>query len=124
MDAKWLNFFNGFNTIIIKDEKEFNKFKDFLDCLGLGYLLNNTKSFLDWKYLARINNKCTNYIIFEYQPGKGLSFGNTKEESEKWYGEEPYGIEVFDSFYENSKLFSKDNKIKNNKIKEDIEIEK
>lgn len=108
-NIKWLDFFSGINTIMVTNEKEFNKFRDFLDDLGLSCLLRNEREFSDWQRLSKINGHDPNCIIFEYQPRKGMSFGYTKESSKEWYGEDPFTIDVLDSFYQNSKL------IENNK---------
>lgn len=116
-EIKWLDFFAGVNTIIITNEKDFNKFRNFLDDIGLGCLLKNERNFSDWQHLSIINGHNPNCIIFEYQPGKGMTFGSTKEESKEWYGDEPFNVSVFDSFYSNSNLINKD------KV-EELEIER
>lgn len=120
MNTKWLDFFAGGNTVMIRNEKEFNKFRDFIDDLGLREIFKKDKTFEDWQHLSVINNYDPNCIIFEYQPFKGMTFGYTKEESEKWYGQEPFTVDIFDSFYKNSKLFE-NNKTKNKEVEEEIE---
>ena len=110
-DIRGLDFFSGSNTIMITNEKEFNKFREFLDNLGVSCLLRGERDFSDWQRLSKINGHNPNCIIFEYQPRKGMTFGYTKESSTKWYGEEPYTIEVLDSFFENSKLYKENNDI-------------
>lgn len=114
-DIRWVDFITGSNTITITNENEFNKFKEFLNCLGLDILLNNYNNFSDWQQLSKINKNDPNCIIFEYQPNKGLTFGYTKESSKKWYGIESYTTEVLDSFFDNNKLY--DGKYKTKKVK-------
>lgn len=119
-DIKWLDFFGGINTIIVNNEIEFNKFYDFMNDLGLQGLFHNTTTFGEWQHLSIINGKDPNCIIFEYQPGKGMTFGYTKESSKEWYGEEPLNINDLDSFYKNSKLVEK-NKSLEVELEEEIE---
>lgn len=103
-EAKWLDFFAGLNTIKITNEEEFTRFYKFLSDVGLDYILKNYNDFSDWQHLSRINNHNPDCIIFEYQPGKGLTFGSTLEKSKEWYGEEPLTVECFNTFYNNSRL--------------------
>lgn len=117
-DSKWLELFTGINTIIVNNEIEFNKFNKFLYDIGLGHLLKDYKTFSDWQHLAKINNRPTDYLIFEFQIGKGMTFGYTKEDSKSWYGEDPLTVNDLDSFYKNSKLFNKE------KVVEELEIER
>ncbi len=119
-ETKWLDFFAGLNTMMIRNEQEFTKFRDFLDNLGLGKLLKKYREFSDWQRLSIINNHNPECIIFEYQVGKGMTFGYTKEESVNWYGQEPLTVDVLASFYKNSNLFDKDVK----PLEEDFELEK
>lgn len=119
--TKWLELLTGVNTIIINNEQEFNKFSKFLNDVGLGDLLKDYTSFFDWQHLAKINNRISDYLIFEFQFGKGMTFGYTKEESKSWYGEDPLTVNDLDSFYKNSKLFSNKNEISKDL---DVEIEK
>ena len=120
-DIKWLDFFGGVNTIIVNNESEFNKFYNFMSDLGLQGFFHNDKTFKAWQHLAIINGRVSDYIIFEYQPCKGMTFGYTKEESKNWYDKEPLTIEIVDAFYSNSKLFKTENK---NDKDLNLEIEK
>lgn len=105
-DNKWLDFIAGINTIMVSNEEEFNKFRKFLDDLGIGKILNDYRTFSDWQHLSEINNKNPNYIVFEFQITKGLTFGYTKESSKDWFGVEPLNVKDLESFYKNSKLLS------------------
>ena len=116
-DIKWLDFFGGVNTFIIRNKSEFNKFYNFMCDLGLQDFFHNDKTFEAWQHLAKINNRVSDYIIFEYQPCKGMTFGNSIEESRNWYGEEPLTTDALDAFYSNSTLCQK-----NNNISKDLEI--
>ncbi len=107
-NIKWLDFLSGINTIKITNEYEFNRFKKFLDDIGLGKLLNNYRDYYDWQHLSVINNHDPNCILFEYQPGKGMTFGSTIEESKDWHGEEPLTVNDLDSFYKNSNIINKE----------------
>ncbi len=118
-EIKWLDFFAGINTIIITNENDFNKFRNFLDDIGLGCLLKNERNFSDWQHLSIINGHNSNCIIFEYQPGKGMTFGSTKEESKEWHGVEPLTVSVNDTIYNNSKLVNRSTEL--DKDLEDIE---
>lgn len=120
-DIKWLDFLAGINTLMITSETEFNKFRDFLDDIGLGGLLKNDREFFNWQRLSKINGYDPNCIIFEFQPGKGMTFGYDKESSKEWYGEYPLTIDVIDSFYNNSKLVKKDKVMSEKNIEEDLE---
>lgn len=108
-ENKWLDFIAGINTIIVSNEDEFNKFRKFLDDLGIGKLLKNYRTFSAWKHLAIINNKNPNYLIFEFQITKGLTFGYTKESSKDWFGVQPLTVKDLESYYKNSKLLNKKN---------------
>ncbi len=108
-DIKWLDFLSGLNTIVINNEKEFNKFRDFLMDIGLDSLLKNDTNFADWQQISKLNNHNPNCIIFEFQPAKGLTIGYTIESSKDWYGEEPMTVDVLDSFYQNSRYIKKNN---------------
>ena len=44
-DIKWLDFFGGVNTIIVRNKSEFNKFYNFMSDLGLQGLFHNDKTF-------------------------------------------------------------------------------
>lgn len=105
-DNKWLDFIAGINTIMVSNEEEFNKFRKFLDDLGIGKILNDYRTFSDWQHLSEINNKNPNYIVFEFQITKGLTFGYTKESSKDWFGVAPLNVKDLESFYKNSKLLS------------------
>ena len=118
VEEKWLDFFCGFNTIMITKEEEFNKFRDFLTSLGLEELLRNGNTFSDWQHLSEINGKYPNCIIFEFQLHKGITFGYTKESSKGWYGEEPLTIEVIDAFFKKLEKLKEENRIE---VEEDIE---
>lgn len=119
---KWLDFIAGINSIIVSNEEEFNKFRKFLDDLGIGKLLKDYRTFSAWKHLAIINNKNPNYLIFEFQITKGLTFGYTKESSKNWFGVEPLNVKDLESFYVNSKLLNmKFDKKNENELEEEIE---
>lgn len=119
-ETKWLDFLTGVNTMMITNEQEFNKFRAFLDNLGLSKFLKNYREFSDWQHLSVINNHDPKCIIFEYQVGKGMTFGYTREDSIKWYGQEPLTVDVVDSFYKNSNLFNENKTID----LEDFDLEK
>ena len=55
-------------------------------------ILNKETEFYNWQVLAKINGYPTNYIIFEYDNYKGLSFGYTIEEAKDWYEKNPLTI--------------------------------
>lgn len=121
-ENKWLDFIAGINSIIVSNEEEFNKFRKFLDNLGIGKLLKDYRTFSAWKHLAIINNKNPNYLIFEFQITKGLTFGYTKESSKNWFGVEPLNVKDLESFYVNSKLLNmKFDKKNENELEEEIE---
>lgn len=121
-ENKWLDFIVGINSIIVSNEEEFNKFRKFLDDLGIGKLLKDYRTFSAWKHLAIINNKNPNYLIFEFQITKGLTFGYTKESSKNWFGVEPLNVKDLESFYVNSKLLNmKFDKKNENELEEEIE---
>lgn len=121
-ENKWLDFIAGINSIIVSNEEEFNKFRKFLDDLGIGKLLKDYRTFSAWKHLAIINNKNPNYLIFEFQITKGLTFGYTKESSKNWFGVEPLNVKDLESFYVNSKLLNmKFDKKNENELEEEIE---
>lgn len=121
-ENKWLDFIAGINSIIVSNEDEFNKFRKFLDDLGIGKLLKDYRTFSAWKHLAIINNKNPNYLIFEFQITKGLTFGYTKESSKNWFGVEPLNVKDLESFYVNSKLLNmKFDKKNENELEEEIE---
>lgn len=113
-DIKWLDFLSGLNTIVISNEKEFNKFRDFLMDIGLEILLRNETEYADWRQISLINNYNPDCIIFEFQPAKGMTIGYTIESSKEWYGEDPMTVDVLDSFYKNSRCA---------KLKESIELD-
>lgn len=117
-EQKWLDFFCGLNTLMVTNEKEFNQFRDFLDDIALGKLLNKYRSFSDWQQLSVINGKDPNCIIFEYQPTKGMTFGYTIASSKEWYEKEPMTVKDLVSFYKSSKLVEK---VSNLEIEEEIE---
>ena len=121
-ENKWLDFIAGINSIIVSNEEEFNKFRKFLDDLGIGKLLKDYRTFSAWKHLAIINNKNPNYLIFEFQITKGLTFGYAKESSKNWFGVEPLNVKDLESFYVNSKLLNmKFDKKNENELEEEIE---
>lgn len=121
-ENKWLDFIAGINSIIVSNEEEFNKFRKFLDDLGIGKLLKDYRTFSAWKHLAIINNKNPNYLIFEFQITKGLTFGYTKESSKNCFGVEPLNVKDLESFYVNSKLLNmKFDKKNENELEEEIE---
>lgn len=117
-ETKWLEFISGINTIMITNEEEFNKFRDFLTILGLDELLKNENTFSDWQHLSEINGKDPNCIIFEFQLHKGMTFGYTKESSKNWYGKEPLTVEVIDNFFKKLEKLRDENRIE---IEEEIE---
>lgn len=45
-DNKWLDFFAGGNTIMVRNEQEFNKFRDFIEDLGIRNFLKNIEHLL------------------------------------------------------------------------------
>lgn len=107
-NTEWLNFLSGGNSLLINNEKEFEKFSKFLDYLGLKSFLLNYNTYSEWQHLAKINNRESDYIIFECSPSKGITFGYTKESSLDWYGEEPYNVDIIDNFFENLNLSNKE----------------
>jgi hypothetical protein len=119
-DIKWLDFLSGLNTIVINNEKEFNKFRDFLMDIGLEVLLRNETEYADWQRISLINNYSPDCIIFEFQPAKGMTIGYTVESSKEWYGEDPMTVDVLDAFYENSRC-AKEDKFVELDLEEDID---
>lgn len=93
---KWIEFLSGNNTLLINNEIEFNQFKRFLEQKGMINILRKDTEFYNWQHLAGINGKPTNYIIFEYDNYKGLTFGYTIEESKNWYEKDPLTIKDFE----------------------------
>lgn len=89
---KWIDFLSKNNTLLINNETEFNQFKKFLQHLGLIGILKKDTEYYNWQHLAGINGKPTNYIIFEYDNYKGLTFGYTIKESKNWYEKAPLTI--------------------------------
>lgn len=89
---KWIEFLSTNNTLMITNENEFNHFKMFLQRIEMLDILKNNTHYSDWQYASKINEKNPNYIIFEYDNNRGLTFGYTKEASKKWYGKEPLTV--------------------------------
>lgn len=100
---KWIDFLSTKNTLLIKNETEFNQFKKFLLHLGMIGILRKDTEYYNWQHLAGINRKPTSYIIFEYDNYKGLTFGYTIEESKKWYEKEPLTIKDLELIQNNIK---------------------
>lgn len=84
-----LTFINTGNSVIINNQEELDILVSLLKIYGI--TLEQDK-YNDWIFLARLNNHPTDYIIFEYENYKGFTFGNTKEESVKWFEMEPFEI--------------------------------
>lgn len=95
---KWIDFITNSNSLLVNNEKEFEKFKEFLNKLDLIDELKGYNHFYEWQKLAKINDYDDEYIIFEFQPNKGLTFGYTIDSSKKWFGLEPMNVDDFDSF--------------------------
>lgn len=47
-NVKWLDFINGINSLMITNERDFKKFKNFMCDIGLKDYLNNQTKFCDW----------------------------------------------------------------------------
>ncbi len=109
-DYKWIDFLCNHNVIQVTNEREFSEFKEFLRLHKLDGILNGTTAFCDWQHLAKINNMRQDLFLFEYTNHKGLTWGDSIEESIKWYGEKPLKTnELFnDSNIENDKEFDKE----------------
>lgn len=100
---KWIEFLSKNNTLLINNEKEFNQFKKFLQHLDMLSILGKNTEYYNWQYLAGINCKPTNYIIFEYDNYKGLTFGYTVQKSKDWYDKEPLTIKDLEIIQSNIK---------------------
>lgn len=98
-DYKWIDFLSGNNTIKVTNENEFNKFKEFLNYLGITDILNGTNTFSEFQKLAQINNLDKNVFLFEYVNHKGLTWSDNIQKSINWYDKEPINVselEIFD----------------------------
>ena len=89
----FITFITGQGTILVKDEKDFNKFVNMLKDHKCEQILKNRKmdgqDWNEWLSLATLNGLDPNCFVFEYQPGKGLSWYDNVEKPTEWYGEAP-----------------------------------
>ena len=87
---KWIDFLSTNNTLMISNKSEFIKFKSFLKKVDMLDILRDNTNFSDWQRLSINNGFPRNYIIFEYNNYKGLTFGYTIESSIEWYEKKPF----------------------------------
>lgn len=87
-DSKLVDFLSNYNTVIIKNREEFDKFTAKMKMVGL-----------DSYHLQRAIN-IYGELLVEYNNNKGFTFWNYNkmlsdavEESYKWYGVEPFNLE-------------------------------
>ena len=100
---KWLSFLSTNNTLLINNEIEFEQFKTFLLKLDMIDILRGYMQYSDWQYIAKNNGYPINYIIFEYNNFKGLTFGYTIEKSKEWYEKEPLTVKDLELLNEKDK---------------------
>ena len=90
---KFIDFLSNQNVIKITNEKEFIRFYNFLEKLGLVDILNSKIKFQDWQKLALINNRNLHCFLFEYDNTRGLTWSDDIQKSIDWYGTEPLTVE-------------------------------
>ena len=92
----FINFITGQGTILVKNEKDFNKFVKMLKDHNCEQILKNRKTdgqdWNEWLSLASINGLNPNCFVFEYQPGKGISWYDNVDKPTSWYGVAPMSI--------------------------------
>ena len=100
MELKYLTFLSGGNTTIVRNEEQFNNLKRIIEKLGKGKEFSIFGDYKQCKHLFEINGRLEDYMIFEYQPYKGFTFGYDIQSSTDWYGDKPIEstelIEEFD----------------------------
>lgn len=88
-DYSWIDFLNNGNTVLVKNEKDFAIFKEFLQQHNLIGILGDSTEFENWRNLASINNMKPDIFLFEYANDKGLTWSDNIEESIEWHEKEP-----------------------------------
>ena len=101
---EWIEFLSGRNVIEVRNEKQFNIFKQFLESIGLADVLLGENTFSDWQVLAKINNKNENIFLFEYNNYKGLTWWDSVADAKEWYDKMPIQTEVLEEFLNSTKL--------------------
>lgn len=89
----FIEFISGMNAIQVASKADFNKFiamlKDHKCEQILGRNLAKGLDYAYWQELADINRKNRDLFLFEYQPGKGLSWSDDVKQVASWYGRDP-----------------------------------
>lgn len=92
---KILEFLQGIKVITVHDPHDFKLLKDELNSMGLLDMLVRKKeqnNLMYWRELASINQRLGIYygqsLIFECQPGKGITFSWDMKKAEEWWGKE------------------------------------
>jgi len=91
----FIKFITGTGSILVTDEKSFDRFIAMLKDHKVTEILpkrGNSSSFSWWQNIAEINGNSGDLFVFEYQPGKGLSWYSDVETPTDWYGEAPMKI--------------------------------
>ena len=105
---KWIDFLSGNNVIKVTNEKEFNKFKRFLEGCGLVEILGKDTSYFDWQDNAFLNEKNEYVFLFEYNNYKGLTWWDNENEAKDWYEKEPIEVDDLDEFFNNKTIKKED----------------
>ena len=92
----FIKFITGQGTILVKDEAGFNRFVNMLKDHKCEQVLKTRRSsgqsWDEWVNLAMLNGLNTDCFVFEYQPGKGISWYDDVDKPTDWYGEAPMKI--------------------------------
>ena len=100
-ENSWLKFLTGQNTILIRNEIEFQLLYDFTKEVGLPTIFESNTTFEAWENICKINNlDCSNGILFEFDANKGISFYTEIEQSIEWYGDVPLTVECLRSYFD------------------------
>lgn len=104
MELLYLLFLSGNNTVIVRNEKEYEDLRNVMKLLGKGKEFDTFGDYNYCKHLFQINGRTEDYMIFEHQQYKGFTFGYDIQSSKDWYGLEP--IEASDLVNEYRKVVS------------------
>lgn len=89
----FIEFISGMNAVLVQGKADFDKFIDMLKdhkCEQiLGRKWAQAMDYAYWQDLADINRKNRDLFLFEYQPGKGLSWSDDIKQVASWYGRDP-----------------------------------
>lgn len=88
-DYGWIDFLSGNNVVEVRNEEDFNIFKNFLIKHELFGILKGLLTFKDWQKLAVVNGKPDDIFLFEYTNHKGLTWSSDRNAAIEWYGKEP-----------------------------------